>query len=730
MAPPPTGRRPTRCRSLAAPRGLIGALLALVCTLAGPARAQDMTASIAKTVLVAIDEYGKGMDATGRVLLQEEYDEAVMFLAEARKKAERLPSERAGARAIIDSLIAAVAAKKPPSEVAELGRRFEASLGSAGQLEMPSQPLNIATGRALYQKECAICHGPTGGGDGPGGRALRPPPPAIGDRIAMHDVTPKVMFAKVSVGVAGTAMTAYEDKISVTDRWNIIAYLVSLRSDSKAVADGEGLFAQSCASCHGLQGSGDGQYARGLSKTPPDVGALPWQFAHSDAEITRMALEGIPGTPMPKGPAWTPAQAASVVAYVRTLMLLERAVTATPATDSSTAGVEASAAVRDILQRAIKAAEIGQTDQASDLAFDAYIAFEPLEARVKPRDPALVSRMEGWFTDFRTQVGKGDWQAATTLRDFIAADMPKVVELSRPADSPLEAFIQSLLIILREGFEAILVVGAVVALLLKTGHRERLRSIWIGVGLGLLASVVTAVVLKTVLASIPASREVIEGVTMLIAVGVLFSVSYWLISKVEAAKWQQFIRDRVNEALEHGGGRALVFVSFLAVYREGAETALFYQALFNEGSGVMLPIVLGIVVGSVILAVIFTLFYRYGVKIPLRPFFAVTSVLLYYMAFVFMGKGIKELQEGNAMSFTIIPGLPSVDAIGFYNTWETLLGQLLMLVLFAFALLKTFWPKRSVALPTVPVAPVPADVGAELARLGERVKRLEERLPR
>src|SRR4029077_19542676 len=180
-------------------------------------------------------------------------------------------------------------------------------------------------------------------------------------------------------------------------------------------------------------------------------------------------------------------------------------------------------------------------------------------------------------------------------------------------------------------------IGAVVALLIKTGHRERLRSIWLGIALGLVASLATAVVMKTLLAAMPASREIVEATTMLVAVVVLFSVSYWLISKVEAAKWQQFIREKVNTALEHGGGRALALVAFLAVYREGAETALFYQALFHEGAHVILPITLGILVGFGALAVIFTLFYRFGVRIPLRPFFSVTSVLLYYMAFVFMG---------------------------------------------------------------------------------------------
>ncbi|HEY9226884.1 MAG TPA: FTR1 family protein, partial [Gemmatimonadaceae bacterium] len=314
--------------------------------------------------------------------------------------------------------------------------------------------------------------------------------------------------------------------------------------------------------------------------------------------------------------------------------------------------------------------------------------------------------------------------------------MPKVVALTKPAGNGWEAFIQSFLIILREGFEAILVVGAVVAFLLKTGHRERLRSIWTGIALALGASAVTAIGLRTVLKAIPASQEIIEGVTLLVAVAVLFSVSYWLISRVEAAKWQQFIREKVNNALEHGGGRALAFVAFLAVYREGAETALFYQALFNEGSNVVLPISLGIVAGFAALAIIFTLFYRFGVRIPLRPFFSVTSVLLYYMAFVFMGTGVRELQEGNALPITPIRGFPTVTALGMYPTWETMLAQFVLLALFVFAVAKTFWPKRSVTLPTMsteparPAVAVPQvdDLRAELAHLQAENEQLRSRL--
>jgi high-affinity iron transporter len=228
-----------------------------------------------------------------------------------------------------------------------------------------------------------------------------------------------------------------------------------------------------------------------------------------------------------------------------------------------------------------------------------------------------------------------------------------------------------------------------------------------------------------VLRALPATREVIEGATMLIAVAVLFSVSYWLISRVEAAKWQKFIREKVDAALQRGGGTALALVAFLAVYREGAETALFYQALLNEGTDVMLPIIAGVLVGGGALAVIFTLFWKYGIKIPLRPFFAVTSVLLYYMAFVFMGKGVRELQEGGVVGITVLPGWPHVDAMGIFPSVETLLAQFVLLVFFAFALLKTFWPSRSVTLPTVPVMQPDSP---ELHHILERLDAIERKL--
>jgi high-affinity iron transporter len=703
----------------------VAALLGIVPQL----QAQDRPVQrIATIVSVAVEEYAKGVDASGRLISSDEYQETIGFLADARSVAARLPGNASAPRALLDSIAAAIEAKRPPAEVAALNQRFTASLGSEAALELPKQPLSLAEGAALYKTNCASCHGATGLGDGEAGAKLNPRPAAIGDRELMRDVTPAMMYRKISVGVTGTSMPAFSS-LSADQRWSVVMYLTSLHHNAAQAAEGEGLYVQNCVSCHGLNGLGDGVASRALSKLPPELGSFGWQVERTDAQLAQAIAAGLPGSPMPPASNLTPAQIQSVVAYVRTLPTRERTMAAAAIAVKDTASLDA--AGREsvaLLDQALFAARDGRWTEAGDKAFDAYLAFEPVETPARARDPGVVASMERLYAEFKGAVRGRDTKGAERARDAIDANMARVVELTRPAGTGAEAFWQSFLIILREGFEAILVIGAVVAFLLKTGHRERLRSIWMGIIGALAASALTAIVLRTVLSAIPASKEIIEGATLLVAVGVLFSVSYWLISRVEAAKWQAFIRDKVNRALDHGGGRALAFVAFLAVYREGAETALFYQALFNEGSHVVMPITLGIIVGFAALAVIFTLFYKFGVRIPLRPFFTVTSVLLYYMALVFIGKGFRELQEGNVVPISTINGLPTIDALGFYPTWQTLIAQLFLIALFVFALAKTFWPKRSVTLPTVaPETPANA-VSSELDRLRAENEALKSRL--
>lgn len=705
---------------------LLGLAAALVAPITTTVEGQERPAKrVADIVGVALAEYEKGIDSAGRLVSSLEYDEAVSFLGTARDAARRLSGTGAdSARSALDSISAGVSRKAPPRSLDRWRDAFLTALGADAALDLPIRPVDLAAGERLFTQHCASCHGPRGLGDGPAARGMAPPPPALGSAEVMRDVPPALMYRIVSVGIAGTPMSGWADVLSADDRWSIVSYVNRLQGpNAGGMAVGEGIWLQRCADCHGLGGASNGPMSVSLSRLPRELSSFAWQAERSDAQIAKAIREGIAGTAMPASRDVTPTEIDGLVAFVRTLSLGDAPGAAAGSGSDPDSTIRS---VMRLLQSAMASARVGRQEEADDQAFDAYIAFEPLETPARARSPGTVAALERHFADFKGAIAAKDLRTAERAMNAIEQGLPGVRELTGPPASGWGAFLQSFLIILREGLEAILVIGAVVAFLIKTGHRERLRSIWVGVWLALGASALTAVVMATVLRALPATREVIEGATMLIAVLVLFSVSYWLISRVEAARWQKFIREKVDAALQHGGGTALALVAFLAVYREGAETALFYQALLNEGTGILVPILAGVLVGGGVLAVIFTLFWKYGIRIPLRPFFAVTSVLLYYMAFVFMGKGIRELQEGGVVNITVLPGWPHVETMGIFPSVETLLAQAFLLVMFAFALLKTFWPSRSVTLPTVPTN----GGGDAMKSVVERLDAIEKRMNR
>ena len=185
--------------------------------------------------------------------------------------------------------------------------------------------------------------------------------------------------------------------------------------------------------------------------------------------------------------------------------------------------------------------------------------------------------------------------------------------------------------------------------------------------------------------------------TMLVAVVVLFWVSYWLISKTEAKRWQEFVQEKVESALSTGKYVALGSLAFLVVFREGFETVLFYQALVmgaaREAVGYA-PVVTGFAAGCILLAALFYALFTYGIKIPIRRFFAVTGVLLYLLAFKFAGNGVRELQEAGLVSITPISFVPESpffqNWFGVYPVWETCFLQSFLLLAAVGGLFYTF----------------------------------------
>lgn len=252
-------------------------------------------------------------------------------------------------------------------------------------------------------------------------------------------------------------------------------------------------------------------------------------------------------------------------------------------------------------------------------------------------------------------------------------------------------FWPAFVILVREGLEAILVIGAIIAYLVKSGNEQKVQVVYRYSLAALLASFLTAILFRTLLSASGASQEVLEGSTMLLAVVVLLSVSQWMSGKANQKAWSHYIEGKVQASLSEGNTLALGLAAFLAVYREGAEVVLFYQALFNNAGDDMHMIWLGFGAGCVALVFIYAL-VRYGsVRIPLKPFFIGTSVLMSCLAVTFAGGGVKELQEGGVIGLTPMEGIPSIDLLGLYPTLETLAAQLFLILAIAGM---TFYQKR------------------------------------
>ena len=256
-------------------------------------------------------------------------------------------------------------------------------------------------------------------------------------------------------------------------------------------------------------------------------------------------------------------------------------------------------------------------------------------------------------------------------------------------------------IILREGLEAILVVGAIIAYLVKSGNRDKLKAVYAGCVLAIAASFLSAWLLNQLKLANTANQEIIEGVTALIAVIVLFYVSNWMVSKAEAEAWTRYIDDQVKASAETGSVFTLGFTAFLAVYREGAEVILFYQPLLN-GADSMKYVWGGFAVGCVVLAVVFLVIRFLSVKLPIKPFFLGTSILMFLMSISFLGSGIKELIEGDVIDMTspewlqsIIPFNDTLDVLGIYPVLQTLIPQMILILITVMIFVMRNWKQKN-----------------------------------
>ena len=338
----------------------------------------------------------------------------------------------------------------------------------------------------------------------------------------------------------------------------------------------------------------------------------------------------------------------------------------------------------------------GKKAQALEQAQAGYLNhFEFVEVPLRVADPQFTLDAESKFAEVRQAIRDGHTDA---VRDRIVELRGIVDEAERRLSSPgltapLLVTSQSFLIIFREGLEAVLLLSVLLGYLEAAKATQFRRPILWGVGIAVLATLVTVVAVHFIIELAPIGREVMEAVTALVAVGVLFWVSFWLISRLEHQRWMEFLKARVWTAVSLGSAASLMLIGFTAVYREGFETVLFYEALFSFGQGLTGWIVLGFALGIVALAAVTVAIFKLGRRLPVKAFLSFAVVLLMATSIAFLGNAFYELQQADVIGYHVLHGWPRLpiylaQATGYYPTRETVSAQAALLAVY---LLGALW---------------------------------------
>ncbi|MXW22953.1 MAG: c-type cytochrome [Candidatus Dadabacteria bacterium] len=582
----------------------------------------------------------------GKIINEFEYQEMLDFSSaavELWEKAVEKREETADFSEKFARLHSIIVSRGPTSEVESLAGELKGRIISAYDIKpYPAKIPDYESGKALYAENCSSCHGLSGRPDDAFSKTLNPPPTDFTDPDINLGLSPFKVYNTTTFGIEGTAMTSFERVLDEKQKWDVAFYVLSLGYPD-------------------IPSGGSG--SRFSSKDiPDDMRKLENLALASNAEILLDA-----GTGGSDG---------DVLFYLRTAYLRD-----------GIAGGASEAIAHTIrkLERAIELYEAGRKDEALEEALDGYLGgFQRIEPALVSKKRALVFEVEKKMGFFRSWVMSD--RDSSELRDLKASIEEDLLESERilKGGSSLGkylSFVNSFAIILREALEALLIIAAIIAALAHSGNRGMIRYVHYGWVVAIFAGFATWVAARTVIDISGARREIVEGVTSLLAAVVLFYVSYWLVSKADVKKWKEYVRSKTQGALTRRSGFTLAFVSFLAVYREAFETMLFYQALFYQTGSSMPHVVYGLVAGVAVVFVIAFLMYRFTLRIPLKYFFSFASIFLYLLCFILLGKGILEFQESGIISSTSADFIPYVDTLGIYPTYETAIPQAVLIVL-------------------------------------------------
>ncbi|WP_073526114.1 FTR1 family protein [Pseudomonas fluorescens] len=552
------------------------------------------TAEGAPQALHLLDYIGADYPPTveaGKVVDDSEYREQVEFLGVLQGLVADLPDKHERAELVkgVDELLAAVTAHQDGASVARQARQLGAKLAVAYEVsQAPAITPDPTRGTPLYAQHCSVCHGTAGAGDGPASVGMTPPPANLRDATRLDRLSLYAIYNTLGLGVEGTDMPSFADQLDDRQRWDLATYIAGFTADP-AAAKGEQTFNRA-------------DLAR---QTPNEVLAADGPGAAATFRAQRAQPPQVQ-----RGPA----------------QLLDY----TAAT----------------LDKSLAAFRNGDHEQAYDLSVAAYLeGFELVESSLDNVDANVRKDTEKALMAYRQSLQDG--LPIEQVQQRLDAAKGKLAEsaglLGGDGLSWSLSYISGLLILLREGLEAILVLAAILAFLRNTGQQSAVRSVNVGWGLALLAGLGTWALAAYVIDVSGAQRELLEGCTALFASVMVLWLGVWMHDRRHAAAWQDYIKS----SLVGGGGRfGFAVLAFFSVYRELFEVILFYETLWLQaGPAGHNAVLAGGATALVLLVGLAWVILRGSAKLPLALFFGINAALLCALSVVFAGHGVKALQE-------------------------------------------------------------------------------------
>jgi high-affinity iron transporter len=608
----------------------------------------DGTADVRQMAAIlgyVVSDYATAVGPEG-VLSAQELHEQQGFLSEALESVARLPpDESAALRPDLAAALGAARAARPPEDVVprvanvlgELEKRYD--LG-----RLPRSAPDFARGQKLFTEGCVACHAADGSGHTSLDLSTRPP--NLRDPKQAGPLSPARIYGALTYGVPGTAMPAYEPVWSEAERWDAAFYFASLAHDHPAAADSARL--------------------AGLFQ---DTTLASLASQSDEALLTRFLASGL-----------SPPEAEPQLAYLRTEAPYR------PLSGQMLSWAMAKA------REAAEAYAGGDAEGARHAAIAAYLDhFEPYEPALRARDPELVAALERRFTDLRSAIDRSLPSSEVKASAERLSSSLERAEGELGSGGASVSFAAALAIALREGLEATLLLGALLALALKSGRSRARMAVHLGWITAVLAGICTWFLSGAVLKIGGAQRELTEGLFQIGTALLLLGASHWLIAQASAKALFSFIGKRA--AALGGRGLGLWSLAFLAIYREMFEVVVFYRGLILQAPGEGQAVAFGTAVGILALLGVVVVFQRIGKRLKPRPLLLSCGALLCAIAVVMVGEGVRSLQEIGWVAFTPVR-FPELPQFGLFASAQGISAQLLVITALAVSLGYTLWRRR------------------------------------